>query len=294
MQLPVAPSDDAVRLRPLWGAVLSSTRFARRAEWRFGNDQAVLACTERRSRRWLTEDRTPADPVRIRFATGAWGSAYARSAGAAREIDVFAADGSPVAVLRLDRVDAALDELIWQLIDDAPPAASAPPPAPAVDRTRLADALAVAETRGAFDALIREAALPRADALALSGPDVARRLAAGSAGAALAHAAAAGLPLRLQLENAGGAITWSPAGATLDAGDPAHVRARDVCLDIAADAPVWAVMLATPDVCGPALELCGSDGTCRLRIDIADHTPDDCAAWRRICARLDAAQEERG
>jgi uncharacterized membrane protein len=292
MQLPALPPDDAVRLRPLWGAVLSSTRFARRAAWQFGSASAILACNERRSRRWLSEERAPGDPVRMRFAVNAWGSAYARCTGDAREIGVFAGDGSAVAVLRLDRVDAALDELIWQLIDDGPPPSIPALPVAHPDRIRFSDALAVAPTRSDFDALIKEARLPRADALTLAGSDVARRLDPAALAQALTAATAAGLPLRLQLENAGGTIAWTPPGATLDAADPNHLRAGDVSLSIAPGAPVWAVTLTTPDVCGPALEVCGPVPACRLRIDIAAHTPADCAAWRDICARLDTAQEE--
>jgi hypothetical protein len=162
--------DDVVRLRPMWPAIIAATRFARRTRWRFGNGAATLECIDPQSKRWLNQ-RAGGDPVQVHFDLARWGSAYARSSGRTREIDVFAADGSAITAVRLDDVDDSLDELIWLLVDD--------------DQQRTVPAP------------------PRR-------ANVTRPLAPGALCSALVEAFDAGLPLQIRLENAGGSVAWSP------------------------------------------------------------------------------------
>jgi hypothetical protein len=162
--------EDVVRLRPSWPAVIAATRFARRARWRFGNRAATLECIEPESKRWLNQ-RGAGDPVQVRFQLDRWASAYARANGRTRDIDVFAADGSAIAGVQLDEVDASLDELIWLLVDDD----QRPQ---ALGRTRRAN--------------------------------ITRPFAHGALCNALVAAFDERLPLEVRLENDGGSVAWSP------------------------------------------------------------------------------------
>jgi len=163
--------DDVVRLRPAWPAVIAATRFARRARWRFGNRAATFECVEPRAKRWLSH-RGAGDPVQVRFDLDNWSSAYARADGKMREIDVFAADGTAVAAVQLDDVEASLDELIWLLVDD--------------DQRRAAP---VQRRRS----------------------NVSRPFPQGALCNALVVAFEEALPLEVRLGNAGGAVCWSPS-----------------------------------------------------------------------------------
>jgi hypothetical protein len=162
--------DDIVRLRPSWPQLIASTRFARHARWRFGNPAATLECIEPRPKRWLDQRRN-GDPIQAHFDLERWSSAYVRSTGPSREIHVFAQDGSAVATVRLDDVDASFDELIWLLADD--------------DLQRVAPARS------------RVAHVPRP----FSG---------GALFKALMSAFDAELALRFVLENEGGSVVWTP------------------------------------------------------------------------------------
>jgi hypothetical protein len=277
---------DAIALKPVWPALFASLRFARWSRWQFGNDTGVLRCLERGPRRRLTE-RAPNDPLRMRFDLRRWASAYARSTGSAREIGFVADDGSPIASLHLAAVDAAIDELIWRLIDDDAVAPAVAPAAP-VDRARLADELALSESRDAFDALTRRLHLSRDDAFALAGPAIARRLAPSVIPLALRSAQRAGLAVRLRVENTGGGIAWAPGAIDFDT-DATRVmlRAGSVEVLVPADgARLWAVALETADACCPAIECCVPGDRGWIRLDVVAETGDACATWRRICATL--------
>jgi hypothetical protein len=285
-----ATPHDAVTLKPAWSALLSSLRFARRGRWHFGNGTGVLICHEGGPRRWLTE-RSRMDKLRFRFDQRRWYSAFARSTGAAREIGIVADDGSAVATIQLEAVDAAIDELIWRLIDDDA-VAPVTPPGGVLDRERVADELALAASRDAFDAVTGAYRLARNDALTLAGSSIARRLAPDVLPHAMHDARAAGLALRVRVENAGGRITWNPddVALTSDAGSIA-LRAGGVDVSVAAaDAALWAVALETPDACCPALECCVPGDRGWIRIDVAADTAAACATWRRICATLPEEQ----
>jgi Haem utilisation ChuX/HutX len=167
--------DDVVRLRPLWPAIIAATRFARRTRWVFGNAAATLECVDSQPKRWLNQ-RAVGDPVQVHFDLAHWSSAYARSEGRMREIDVFAADGSAIAAVRLDEVDDSLDELIWLLVDD--------------DQRRV---LTIPPRR----------------------PNLTRPFAPGALCNALLTAFDAGLPLQVRLENAGGSVLWAPCDAAV-------------------------------------------------------------------------------
>jgi len=162
--------DDIVRLRPSWPQLIASTRFARQARWRFGNPAATLECIEPRPKRWLDQRRN-GDPIQPHFDLERWSSAYARSDGPSREIHVFAADGSAVATVRLEDVDASFDELIWLLADDDQQHVTPPPSRPA---------------------------------------KIARPFSGGALFNALMGAFDAELALRFVLENEGGSVAWSP------------------------------------------------------------------------------------
>lgn len=278
--------NDAVALKPAWSALLSSLRFARRSSWQFGNGTAVLQCRERSPRRWLTE-RPAAEGLRFRFDLAHWHTAFARSTGGAREIGIIADDGSSIASIRLEQVDAAIDELIWRLIDDD---ASAPvPPFPAlVDGARIADDLALATSRDAFDRLARDYRLARTDALTLAGSSIARPLAPHGLSLAVREAQRAGLAVRVRVENVGGRITWNPGTVALET--PAEgiaLRAGGVDVIVPADAArLWAVALETPDACCPAIECSVPGDRGWIRIDVDADTTAACDTWRRICATL--------
>jgi len=282
---------DAVLLKPAWSALLASVRFAGASSWRFGNGAALLRCRENVAQR-RSEGPIGFVGVRFRFDLRRWSGAFARSTGAAREIGFVADDGSRIASLHLEQVEGAIDELIWRLIDDdaarAPVLTPVPQRGAPRERNRIADELALAGSRAAFDAIVRERRLARADALTLAGPNVARRLAPTVLGTALDQAQRAGLCLRTRIENAGGDITWSPARAAVDVdahGITLHGGGIDVRLP-AAGASIWAIALETPDVCCPAIECCVPDEVGWIRLDIVGSTDDACAIWRRICATL--------
>jgi putative heme degradation protein len=250
--------DDVVRLRPLWPALIAATRFARRTRWSFGNAFASLTCVEPQQRRWLTQ-RDESDPVQLRFDFGRWCSAYARVDGGAREIDVFAADGSPVASVRLDNIDPTLDELLWQLAaDDQRPGAS-----PAYVDARHACTL-----RAPY-------ALP---------PGVLE--------SALAAACDANLPLQISLRNAGGTVTWTPTAPELRrAGSVCELRsARGT---IALSAGIGAdqrVGLCAPYRGDPYLEALDADGAACFTVALRRAGALDRLAWRGLCADLLACQ----
>lgn len=105
--------DDVVRLRPEWPTIVAATRFAQRSEWRFGVGGAMIACAGAQTVRLAATDTAD-----VRFDFTGWTHAYARCKGQSREIAIFAADGSPVVAVHLDRCDATLDEVIWLLMDD--------------------------------------------------------------------------------------------------------------------------------------------------------------------------------
>ncbi len=285
-----ATPNDAVTLKPAWSALLSSLRFARRGRWHFGNGTAVLSCREGGPRRWLTE-RSGTDGLGFRFDQRRWHSAFARSTGPAREIGIVADDGSAIATIQLEAVDAAIDELIWRLIDDDAVAPLTPTGEP-LDRARVADELALAASRDAFDALAGAYRLARNEALALAGSSIARPLAADVLPRAMHDARAAGLSLRVRVENAGGRITWNPADVALTSDDASiTVRAGGVDVRVSAgDATLWAVALETPDACCPAIECCVPGDRGWIRVDVAADTDAACATWRRICATLPEEQ----
>jgi len=168
--LAVRCGDDIVRLRPMWPEIIAATRFARRTRWLFGNGAATLECVDSQPRRWLNQ-RASSDPVQVHFDLARWGSAYARSEGRTREINVFAAGGTAIAAVRLDDVDDSLDELIWLLVDD--------------DQQRTMSARS-------------------------RRPNVTRPFAPGALCNALVEGFEADLPLHVRLENAGGSVAWSP------------------------------------------------------------------------------------
>jgi hypothetical protein len=254
-----AAPHDAVALRPAWPALLSSLRFARHTWWRFGNATSVLRCVERGERRWLTE-RRPGDPLRLRFDLQRWSRAFARSTGTAREIGIIADDGSPIASIHLEAVDPALDELIWRLIDDSPPP-------PLAGRTQPS----------------------RTEALTLAGVLIARRLAPTALPFALQRAQAAGLPLRLRVENAGGGVTWTPRAADVEiAAGRIVLRSDEVDVAMPADGVgVWAVASESAEACCPTIECCTPDDRGSIRLDVTADSATTCTAWRRICATLD-------
>jgi putative heme degradation protein len=281
----VAPID-AIALKPAWPALFASVRFARWSRWQFGNDSGVLRCLEPAPRRRLTE-RAPNDPLRMRFDLRRWASAYARSTGSAREIGFIADDGSPIASLHLAAVDPAIDELIWRLIDDDAGARAMAPVAP-VDPARVADELALCESRDAFDARTRSLHLSRDEAFALAGPTVARRLASSVLPLAFRTAQRAGLALRLRVENTGGGITWIPGAVDFNA-DATRMILRAGAVEVlvpTADARIWAVALETADACCPAIECCVAGDRGWIRLDVVAETGDACTIWRRICATL--------
>jgi putative heme degradation protein len=285
-----ATPNDAVMLKPAWAALLSSLRFARRGRWHFGNGTGMLSCREGGPRRWLTE-RSGTDGLRFRFDQRRWHSAFARSTGAAREIGIVADDGSAVATIQLEAVDAAIDELIWRLIDDDAVAPVTPTGEP-LDRKRVSDELALAASRDAFDALAGAYRLARNGALTLAGSSIARPLAPDVLPRAMHAARAAGLALRVRVENAGGRVTWNPADVALT-NDDASITVRAGGVDVrvsAGDAALWAVALETPDACCPALECCVPGDRGWIRIDVAADTEAACATWRRICATLPEEQ----
>jgi hypothetical protein len=259
-----ATPNDAVALKPMWSALFSSLRFARWARWRFGGDSAIVSWHERGARSRLVINQPGAGPLRFRFDLRRWAGAFARSSGRAREIGFVADNGSPIASLRLEHVDAAIDELIWRLIDDAaasPVAIDAP-----ADRDRVA----------------------RVDALRTVGPAVARRLAQSALPVALAEAQRAGLALRVRVENAGGEITWVPSDFELDV-DAGRVALFADGVDVlvpSAGAGVWTVERQMPGLCCPAIE-CYAPGDCdRIRFDVVAETDAACVTWRRICEML--------
>jgi hypothetical protein len=248
--------DDVVRLRPSWAAVIAATRFARQARWLFGNRAATLACVEPQPKRWLTQ-RGSADPVQVHFDLRHWGSAYARCDGRAREIDVFATDGSVIAAVRLDDAETSLDELLWLLADD--------------DQRRYAPAAA-------------------ASAGHLCAYERAGTLAPAALHQSLLAACDALLPLHLVLENAGGSVAWSPPHPIVrDAGRAIELRSAFGSMTIgdryAAD---WNVRL-TNGACGePRLEAFGHGNARALSVGLTDATALQRLAWRGICAALPA------
>ena len=254
-------ADDAVALRPVWPALLSSLRFAHRTNWFFGNGAAELRCVEFRSRRLLNE-RGPLDPLRVRFDLSRWVSAFARSRGRMREISVVADDGYDVARLQLEEPDTAFDELIWRLM----PLGSIAPAAP----------LRIVRPS-------RDRVLPQA------GPDRARRLGDDALAVAARAALDARLPLRFALENSGGGLTWTPADVELDtATNELAVRAGRVHLVVSnAARTTWMVSLESADRWCPAIESCAPGDYGWLRLDVASDTPRVRAMWRDICSTLE-------
>jgi hypothetical protein len=253
-----ADAGERVALRPLWPTVLSSTRFAERTRWRFANRVASFAHDEPGAPRSLT-DCGAGDALQLRFDFSHWHAAFARSCATAREIVIAADDGSDVALVRLERAHPTLDELIWRMVDDDPP------PAPAT--------------------LI----FPRAAALALHERAGATRLRDDAVARALQAAAAIDLPLRIRLSNRGGAVSWTPARARVEAaGETVILRERDASMTLRSHgAASWAVRFDAPDTCCPALECCTAGDAGSLRLDVPAMNSDTCAAWRTICTSLE-------
>jgi hypothetical protein len=246
--------DDVVRLRPAWTAVIAATRFARRARWLFGNRAATLTCLELQPKRWLTQ-RGSDDPVQVHFDLRHWSSAYARCEGRAREIDIFATDGSVIAAVRLDEAETALDELLWLLADD--------------DQQRHAPA-----ERAPLD---HPCAYARAGALA-----------PGALHGALLAACDAQLPLRLVLENAGGRVAWSPQHPVVRE-DGRAVELRSALGSLALGdcyAADWNVRLTNGTDSEPRLEAYGTATRPWLAVELIDATALQRLAWRGICAAL--------
>jgi hypothetical protein len=277
-------ADDAVALRPVWSALLSSGRFARRTTWTFGTGAGRMECTETR---FGCDAGRPLDPLRVRFDVRRWAGAFVRSAGSAREISVVADDGDEIARLRLDVTDPALDELIWRLMSDDPAVAPSAADAVAVDEARLADELALAPTLGAFDAIAARARLTRERTLELAGADVARRLVPSAFSAAAQAALAAGLPLRVHLRNSGVGVTWTPAGDVVVAPERTLHAGRVAVAVGGGTAPAWAVELTARERCCPAIERSARGERGWLRLDVASENDRTCAIWRRICATLE-------
>jgi hypothetical protein len=246
--------DDVVRLRPSWAAVIAATRFARHACWLFGNRAATLTCVEPQAKRWLTQ-RASEDPVQVHFDLRQWGSAYARCEGRAREIDVFATDGSVIAAVRLDDAEASLDELLWLLADDD-------------QRSQIAAVPAPASHPCAFE---------RAGGLA---PGALHR--------ALIAACDARLPLHLVLENAGGRVAWSPHQPVVcEAGRAIELRSALGSIALAdAYAADWNVRLRNTAGSAPHLEAYGSANALWLSVSLTGPNALQQLAWRGICATL--------
>ena len=281
--------NDVVRLRPMWPSVIAATRFAGSVRWIFGNGAATFDCIESQRRRWLTQ-RAADDPVHVHFDLGRWSSAYARCDGRAREIDVFAADGSAIAAVRLDEVDASLDELLWLLVDDdqqrrVAGALRTPRIDVPFDEGRLRAALAVTERRSDFDRLVARSGVSRRHAYRLAGSDVARPLVPGALQTALLAAADAALPLRLVLENAGGRVAWAPRDAVVSqSGDVVELRSALGCVTLGERAASWAVSLAGIDSSEQTLEAYGGDDASWLSVGLYGATPLQRIAWRALCA----------
>jgi putative heme degradation protein len=286
--------DDVVRLRPMWPSIIAATRFARNVRWVFGNRAGTLECVEPQQRRWLTQ-RGADDPVQIQFNLLQWNSAYARCEGRAREIDVFAADGSAIAAVRLDNVDASLDELLWLLVDDNQQCAVTTSARTVrientFDQERLRDALAVTERRSDFDRLVKRSGVTRRHAFRLAGTGVARPLVAGAVQSALLAAGEAELPLRLVLENAGGRVAWSPGEPVVSqTGDVVELRSALGRMTLGDRAATWAVSLAGTDSSEQTLEVYGGDDASWLSIGLYRATPLQRIAWRGMCAMLAGA-----
>jgi Haem utilisation ChuX/HutX len=233
--------DDVVRLRPEWPAVIAATRFARRARWRFGNRAATFECAEPRAKRWLSH-RAAGDPVQVRFDLSRWSSAYARADERMREIDVFAADGSAIAAVQLDDVEASLDELIWLLVDNDQHHA-----APG-QRRRI---------------------------------NLSRPFSQGALCNALLVAFDEELPIEVRLENAGGAVCWTPRAPV--------VIERDGCIELRSALGsvtmcdrrdgIWSVN-------DGAIEARGSDNARWVRVSLASSSAHDLLVWRGICSEL--------
>jgi hypothetical protein len=246
--------NDVVRLRPSWPAVIAATRFARDARWLFGNRVATLECVEPQPKRWLTQ-RGAGDPVQVHFNLAQWASAYARCEERAREIDVFAADGSVIAAVRLDNVDGSLDELLWLLADDDQRPVAAP------QRSNVIHHCAFNRAGSLTPGALHQALLAACDTL---------------------------LPLRLVLRNAGGAVAWSPQHPVVrETGRTIELRSNlgSVTLGdrLTGD---WNVRLAGYDRGDPRIEAYGADDAVGLEIALNGATALQRIAWRGICATL--------
>jgi hypothetical protein len=248
--------DDVVRLRPSWAAVIAATRFARHARWLFGNRAATLVCVEPQPKRWLNQ-RGSDDPVQVHFDLRQWGSAYARCDGRAREIDVFATDGSIIAAVRLDDVETALDELLWLLADDDQQRHAAPEPAPSGH-------LCAYERTGTLGpGALHQALLAACDAL---------------------------LPLQLVLENAGGRVAWSPQSPIVrPAGRALELRSALGSLTLGDRSATELNVRLTNGACGePRLDVYEHAQARALSVALTEATALQRLAWRGICAALPA------
>jgi putative heme degradation protein len=281
-----ASDDDVVRLRADWPAVLSMSRYARRATWLFGHRAAALECVEGRQRfcrsRCGSGDRTS---VRLDF--GGWMSVVARREGGARLLDFFSTHGSPIAAVRLEDVSAEFDELIWLLADDGPPKCYGHAlRAPWRHADRLRSVLPLIERREDFDRLVAQCAVPRSDAFVLAGPYVATAVATDAVGRVLEAATEAGIRVRVRLENYGGSVCWTPTlQATSVAADFVELRSRFGRLHVSNPiGPTWVVHLSGVGGDGPSVEAeCLGDGGW-VRVDVDDAAQRD--AWREICIAL--------
>jgi putative heme degradation protein len=279
--------DDAVRLRADWPAVLAMTGYARRATWLFGHRAAALECVE--GRQQLCRSRCGSgDRTTVRLDFGGWMSVVARRDGGARMLDFFSTHGSPIAAVRLDEVSAEFDELIWLLADDGPPKryghALRAPWRRYADRLR--QVLPLLERREDFDRLIAQHAVPRSDAFVLAGPYVATAVATDAVGRVLEAATAAGIRVRVRLENHGGSVCWTPTlQATSAATDFLELRSRFGRLHVSNRiGPTWVVHLSGAGGDGPSLEAeCLADGGW-VRVDVDDAAQRD--AWREICMEI--------
>ncbi len=292
LQLPVLDSgasggDEAVRLRADWPAVLSMTRYARRATWLFGHGAAALECVEGRQR--LCRSRCGSgDRTTVRLDFGGWMSVVARREGGARLLEFFSTHGAPIAAVRLEDVSAEFDELIWLLADDGLPKSYAHALRAPWRRyaDRLRQVLPLLERREDFDRLIAQHAVPRSDAFVLAGPYVATAVATDAVGRVLEAATAAGIRVRVRLENRGGSVCWAPTlQATSVTADYLELRSRFGRLHVSNRiGPTWVVHLSGANGDGPSIEAeCLADGGW-VRVDVDDSVQRD--AWREICLEV--------
>ncbi|WP_419899067.1 hemin-degrading factor [Roseomonas sp. USHLN139] len=246
--------------------------------------------------------------IDLRLFPRGWGQAYALQ-GERPSLQIFAADGSAVhKVYATEATDrAAWAALVAAFADpatDAPPiaapSAAAPPDETQSDETPSdetpagaaalrADWLALRDPHD-FHGLLRRHGVSRRQAFRLAGPDLARRLPAGSAAQALRRAAAAALPLMVFVGNRHAIqIHTGPVSRLVEAQGWFNVLdpAFNLHLREAAVAETWRVVKPTAEGGVTSIELLDAAGeVVALLFGARKPGQPELPAWRALAEGL--------